>query len=196
MKKIGILAMALLLLAGGSVWAQLSLGGAGAVFADTDQSLESIVELFKQGEGIFYGPFIELGLGNIAIGAAFNWSYYYVSMGNTPYKMVDYDISGYLQGHLFSYKAFIDPFFEVGFGKIASDYANSSEDTDSSNPITASNYFQAGGGLGLNLGHLGFFVKALYAITSDSPIMSTLGFPLEAYPLKPLKVFLGAKIIL
>lgn len=195
MKKISILAMALLLLASGSVWAQLSLGGTGAVFADTSQSADEIVALFRQGEGIFYGPLVELGLRNLAIGAAFNWSYYYSDIGG-PRKMVDYDINGYLQGHLFSYRAFIDPFFEVGFGRVASDFADSAEDTDSSNPLTASNYFQAGGGLGLNFGNLGIFVKALYAIASDNPVMNTGGYPLAAYPFKPLKVFAGAKFTL
>jgi len=196
MKKFCFLVMALLLLTGGSVWAQLSIGGTGSLFAGSGQSVETIISLFKQGEGIFYGAFIELGLKNIAIGGVLNWSFYDQTMGTTTYKMVDYDMNGYLQGHVFSYRAFIDPFIEVGFGKIASDYAEPSEDTDSSNPITASVYFHAGGGLGLNLGNLGLFAKALYTITSSSPVMNTLGFALDPYPLKPLKVFLGAKIIL
>jgi hypothetical protein len=196
MKKFCFLAIVLLLLSSGSAWAQLSLGGMSSVFAEPGQSVETIVSRFKQGEGIFYGSFIELGLKNIAIGGSLNWLLYSRNMGATTYKMVDYDLGGYIQGHVFSYRAFLDPFLEVGFGKIASDYAEPSEDTDSSNPITASVYFHAGGGLGLNLGNLGFFVKALYAITSDSPVMNTLGFALDPYPLKPLKVFLGAKIIL
>jgi hypothetical protein len=187
-----------MLFAGGSAWAQLALGGTGAVFSDTGQSVESIVDMFKDGEGIFYGPLIELGMRNIAIGAAFNWSYYYTDFGNTNTKMVDYDLNGYLQGHLISYKSPIDPFLEVGFGEIATDYAE--DDPDSSAPLRATKYFQAGGGLGVNLGNLGIFVKALYMIPADDPVIveSDNGdsYSLEEYPLKPLKVFLGAKIIL
>ena len=193
MKKAFFLAMVLSLAACGSAWAQLSIGGVGAVFADTDQSVEAIVALFEQGEGVFYGPFVELGLKNIALGASFNWSYRYADIGGSR-KMVDYDFSGYFQGHPFSYKAFFDPFFEVGFGKIASDYAD--DTVDPSDPLTASRYFQAGGGLGLNLGHLGVFVKALYAIAANNPVMHTHGFAIDPYPLKSLKVFAGAKIIL
>jgi len=193
MRKISIIAAMALLLVGGSAWAQLALGGTGAVFANTEQSPESILDMFRGGEGIFYGPFIELGMRNIALGGAFNWSYYTTDLG----KMVDYDINGYLQGHLFRYKAFIDPFLEVGLGRIATDYAESDVDPDSDDPIVATKYFQAGGGLGLNLGNLGFFVKALYMIPSDEPVYdSTSNYTLEDYPLKPLKVFIGAKIIL
>ena len=196
MKKISIVAM-ILLLAGSSAWAQFSLGGTGAVFANTDQSAEGIVDMFKEGEGIFYGPFLELGMRNIAIGVAFNWSYYYTNYGNTITKMVDYDLNGYLQGHLLSYRALIDPFFEVGIGEIASDYAESSSDNDPYNPLRATTYFQAGAGLGLNFGNLGFFLKALYMIPADDPVLDSSGYyTLEEYPLKPLKVFLGAKVIL
>ncbi len=193
MKKAWIPVMVISLLACGSAWAQLSLGGTGAVFADTDQSMDSIVALFERDEGVFRGPFIELGLRNIAIGASFNWSYRYADIGG-PRKMVDYDFSGYLQGHPFSYKACIAAFFDGGFGKIASDYAD--DTVDPSDPLTASRYFQAGGGLGLNFGHLGVFVKALYAIAANNPVMHTHGFAIDPYSLKPLKVFAGAKIIL
>ena len=200
MKKISLISIIIMLLANGSAWAQLSLGGTGAVFANTDQSADTIITMFKEGEGIFYGPFIELGMKNFAIGAAFNWSYYVTDYINPNTEMIDYDLSGYLQGHLFSYKAFIDPFFEIGIGKIATDYAKSSEDNDPSNPLRATTYFQAGGGLGLNFGALGFFAKALYMIPTGDPVVATIpgyaSYNLEAYPLKPLKIFLGAKIIL
>ena len=197
MKKIGLLSMMLLLIAGGSTWAQISLGGTAAVFANTDQSAETIIAMFKEGEGIFYGPFIELGMKNFAIGAGFNWSYYSTSFGSTTAKMVDYDINGYLQGHPLSYKSFLDPFLELGVGQIATDYAEN--DPDPSVALRATKYFQAGGGLGLNLGHLGLFLKALYMIPLEDPVIVSAGgssYTLEAYPLKPLKVFLGAKVIL
>ena len=199
MKKLSMLSMLILLLAGGPAWAQLSLGGTGAVFSNTDQSVDSIVTMFREGEGIFYGPFIELGINKVAIGAAFNWSYYVTDYINPNTKMVDYDLNGYVQGHLFSYKAFIDPFFEVGIGKIATDYGESSEDNDPLNPLRATTYFQAGGGIGLNLGNLGLFLKALYMMPAADPVVVNSGgysYSLLAYPLKPLKVFLGAKVIL
>jgi hypothetical protein len=197
MRKISIVAMMILLLAGSSAWAQLALGGTGAVFTNMDQSAENILNMFKDGEGIFYGPFMELGMRNIALGVAFNCSYYYTNYGNTITKMIDYDLNGYLQGHLLSYRAFIDPFFEVGFGQISTDYAENEEDPDTSSPLRATKYFQAGGGLGLNFGKLGFLVKALYMIPADEPVYDNSGYyTLEDYPLKPLKVFMGAKIIL
>lgn len=197
MKKIGTLSIILLLFAGASAWGQLALGGTGAVFSSADDSADAIIAMFKEGEGIFYGPFIELGMKNIAIGAALNWSYYYTNYGSTTTKMVDYDLNGYLQGHLLSYKSFLDPYLEVGFGKIATDYAEN--DPDPSVALRATKYFQAGGGLGLNFGNLGLFLKALYMIPVGEPVIATSGgysYTLEAYPLKPLKVFLGAKIIL
>ena len=42
------------------------------------------------------------------------------------------------------------------------DYADDVDDPDPDNPIMATTYFQAGGGLGLNLGGLGIFIKGLY----------------------------------
>ncbi|HWR10194.1 MAG TPA: hypothetical protein VN445_00075 [Rectinemataceae bacterium] len=197
MRKKILAVMVVLLLAAGSASAQLSLGGTGAVFASADQSLESIVDLFKDGEGIFYGPFLEFGMNRIAFGVAFNWSYYSTTYGETVTKMVDYDLNGYLQGHLLSYKSFLDPFVEVGFGQIATDYAE--DDPDSSAPLRATKYFQVGGGLGVNLGNLGVFAKALYMVPADEPVLANSGgysYSLEEYPLKPLKFFVGAKVIL
>lgn len=201
MKRIRISFIALcLLVAGQAAWAQLALGGTGAIYANSDQSAHSVISRFKEGEGIFYGPFIEFGARNVALGGAFNWSTYYADVGGWK-RMIDYDLNGYLQAHMFGYRSFLDPFLEGGFGLMASDYADSAEDPDEDNPIRATKYFQAGGGFGLNFGDLEFFFKTLYMVPMGSSVMAEDSFgneiyPLDAYPLKPMKVFAGFKLIL
>ena len=194
MKKTIILAALLVVLAGGSAWGQLAVGGTGAVFANLEDSPEDVVAMFENGEGIFYGPFVEIGLGKLAIGAALNFSIYEDYSLGSPVEYIDYDVNAYLQGHMFKYKSFLDPFVEAGLGMAAFDYLNEEEDPDSDNPLLATAYFQVGGGLGINLGSLGAFVKVLYMIPGD-PIFTKEGYSLEEYPLKPLKVFAGVKLI-
>lgn len=194
MKKTIILAALLAVLAGGSAWGQLAVGGTGAVFANLEDSPEDVVAMFENGEGIFYGPFVEIGLGKLAIGAALNFSVYEEYDWFTPTEMIYYDINAYLQGHMFKYKSFLDPFVEAGLGLIAKDYLNEEDDLDLENPLLATAYFQVGGGLGINLGSLGAFVKVLYMIPGD-PIYTDDGYSLEQYPLTPLKVFAGVKLI-
>ena len=38
--------------------------------------------------------------------------------------MVDFDLTLYAQGHLIRYRAFLDPFLELGLGVMGKDYAD------------------------------------------------------------------------
>jgi hypothetical protein len=194
MKRTFALALGIALIAATGVWAQLAIGATGAVYATGGTPTESIVDDFKNGEGVFYGPLIEIGMRNMALGASFNWSKYTEYFGATPKEMIDWDLNGYVQGHLFGYKAAIDPFLEAGFGMMAKDYADPVDAGD--DPLLAVKYFQAGAGLGINLGALGVFAKVLYMIPTDTVESSTGMYLLEEYPLEDLKVFVGAKLML
>ncbi|HTX71705.1 MAG TPA: hypothetical protein VMC79_02680, partial [Rectinemataceae bacterium] len=147
-------------------------------------------------------------------GVSGNFSFYqqdysFNQDGSLMIKMVDYDIAAYVQGHLFGYKAFLDPFVELGLGRMATDYANKDDDPDPDNPLLATNYWQIGAGLGLNFGAIGIFGKVLYMTPFGSPAKGTMNiydvngnvtgqttYDLARYPLKKLKVFLGGKLIL
>ncbi len=185
----------LALAASSAAFAQISLGATGAIYANNRMSIGEITERFKSGQGIFYGPFAEFGFGGMALGASLNVSYYNEMIGSMPVRMKDFDVDLYAQAHPFGYRAFIDPFLELGVGRMARDYASREDDPDLSNPLLASDYWQAGGGVGINLGSLGLFVKTLYMMPVGTPRTSS-GYDLEAYPLKNLKVFVGGKVML
>ncbi|MCK7506478.1 MAG: hypothetical protein MZV70_22100 [Desulfobacterales bacterium] len=51
--------------------------------------------------------------------------------------MVDFDLSLYAQGHLIKYRAFLDPFLEVGLGVMGKDYASDEMIRTPNNPIMA-----------------------------------------------------------
>jgi hypothetical protein len=185
-------------------FAQLAIGVSGALYSDSEQSANDIIKLYQEGDGVFYGPFIELGLGKLAVGLSANFSFYQTDIG----EMMDMDFAGYLQAHLFRYKSFFDPFLEAGIGQMSTDYANSAEDTDDKNPLVATNYWYAGAGLGINLGGLGFFFKGLYNFELGDPAVgkyqvddgngsiTTVEYDIAAYPLKNLRFLLGLKFIL
>lgn len=207
-KKI-IVAIALVALVGAGAFAQIALGMTGAVYSDTSMSAGDVIDRFQDGEGIFYGPFIELGLGKLALGLSGNFSFYTEDWNTDPaaepwyIKLVDYDVALYIQGHLLGYKSVFDPFLEAGIGVMARDFANEEDDPDPDNPLVASKYTQAGFGLGLNFGALGIFTKVIYMFpfgTVEGEYKDAYGniqtYDLGEYPLKKLKVFLGAKLIL
>jgi hypothetical protein len=177
--------------------------------SDTD----AVLEKFKEGDGLFYGVFAEIGMGKLAIGVAGNFSFYQedFSFDQDGYTnmvaMMDYDVDGYLQLHLFKYKSFLDPFVQGGIGMMAKDYANAADDPDTSNPIAGTVYYELGAGLGVNIGPLGVFVKGLYLV----PIKSVEGtftsydmngnattgtYDLAAYPMQNFKLCAGIKLIL
>ncbi|MGB4571703.1 MAG: hypothetical protein WBH97_02660 [Rectinemataceae bacterium] len=191
-----VLVFALLVSTG--AFAQLALGWTGATYYNSGVSTSQVIQDFQDGNGIFYGPFVELGMGKLALGGAFNFSFYNQVDPYAPaqvVEMMDYDGNFYMQGHLFGYKSLLDPFLEVGIGRMATDYADSADDPDSDNPLRGTNYWQAGGGMGVNLGPLGVFAKLLYMMPIGA-VETNSNYSLENYPLKDLKVFVGAKLIL
>lgn len=209
-KIIAVLALAALVTTG--AFAQLALGISGNIYTDTKMSGGEVVDRFQNGEGIFYGAFVELGLGKLALGGAANFSFYeedwsMLQDGSWMMKMVDYDVNLYLQGHLFGYKALFDPFAEAGFGVMGKNYQE--EEYQNADPLSVTAYFQAGLGLGVNLGGLGFFFKTLYLFPGDpvqteadlydengNIIPGSATYDLPMYDLTRMKIVLGAKIIL
>ena len=65
-----------------------------------------MADRFQKGDGIFYGAFVELLGRKAGLGLAFNASFD-AAWGA---EMVDMDITGYLNYHLFKTTSFIDPF--------------------------------------------------------------------------------------
>jgi len=210
------LAIALLVaFAGAGAFAQLAIGGSGALYGDMDamkNDTDAVIQNFKNGEGLFYGPFIELGMGKLGLGVSGNFSFYeedgsFEQDGSEMIEMMTYDISVYLQIHVFKYRSFIDPFLEGGIGMMAKDYQNSDVDPDPENPMAGTKYFEFGGGLGINLGPLGIFAKALYMwpfapvegtweYYDEYHVKQTGTYSLDTFPMENFKVLLGAKVIL
>jgi len=206
--KRALAVFALVALVASGAFAQLAIGGTASMYTSADVTLDDAVSGFANGEGLFYGPFVELGMGKLALGLAGNFSFYeedysYYQDGSYMVEMMDYDISIYLQLHLFKYKSFIDPFVEGGIGMMAKDYRNEADDPDIENPLMGTYYYQFGGGLGVNLGSIGIFVKALYMIPYET-VTGTYydeygyeqSYDLGEYPLQELKIYAGAKLIL
>ncbi|MCX7023513.1 MAG: hypothetical protein NT080_02700 [Spirochaetes bacterium] len=218
MKRTLIAVLLIACLAVPASFAQLAVGVSGALYSDSEVSFKETWSRFNEGDGIFWGPFVELGMGKLALGLSMNFSMYeedWSAFYGAPLMMgfVDYDVALYLQAHPFGYKSFLDPFLEIGAGQIGKDYADEKFDPDPDNPLYATNYFEAGVGLGLNLGSLGVFWKMLYMFPGDPAEATTtmeydfngdgivdysedMTYYLAAYPLRKLKIFLGGKLIL
>ncbi|MBN1242136.1 MAG: hypothetical protein JXA15_05435 [Spirochaetales bacterium] len=201
-----ILAFALIaILAAGAASAQLAIGWSGALYSETELSWSQQMDRFQNGEGIFTGPFAELAFDKLAVGASLNFSEYEeAAIGYV--EMVDYDLTLYLQAHFFEYDSFLDPFLEVGFGMIGTDFANAEDDPDEANPLRATGYFEAGAGLGVNVGMLGLFWKINYMFpgepqevdyeyTDEYGTYYSGTYTLAEYPISKLKTYLGLKII-
>ena len=213
MNKRLIAALAICLVAAGGAFAQIGLGVNAALYSDTGMSLSEFGSRLHKGEGVFYGPFIELAMGKTALGLSGNFSFYdedwsLAGDGSYPIPMMDFDLTLYLQGHFLGYKSLLDPFLELGLGVMGKDFADADYDPDTNNPIMATSYAQLGGGLGVNFGPVGIFLKGLYLFPFGSVdatyeykdpntgSKATYTYPLAEYPLKRLKLILGAKIIL
>jgi hypothetical protein len=211
MNKKLITAAAIVSMAAAGAFAQIGLGVNAALYSDTGMSLQEFGDQLHNGEGVFYGPFIELGMDKLALGLSGNFSFYnedwsYNQNGSYMMAMMDYDISLYVQGHFLGYKSLLDPFLEMGFGVMGKDYANSDDDPDPDNPIMATKYWEVGGGLGVNFGPVGIYLKGLYLFpfgTVDATYQYWDGtgwveesYALSNYDVKRLKLELGAKIIL
>ena len=67
----------------------------------------------------------------------------------------------------------------------------------SDDPMFASLYYDFGLGLGINLGSIGIFAKAMWNIQSDEPLYSeSIGEEIWSWPVMPFKWVFGAKLIL
>lgn len=175
MKKLVAVLLFASLLAGGA-FAQLMFGVTGDLHMDTKMSASDIQKSFESGENIFYGPFAEIAFGRLGIGVAGTFSFY--TDYNTNIEFTDYDVAGYLSYHLFKAKSFLDPFGHIGMGYIASDFANSSDKTyygyqDNGDPISASLFWYAALGLGVNLGPLGVFGQFDYNFPIQKHLQGT-----------------------
>jgi hypothetical protein len=200
--------IALVALAGTGAFAQLAIGVTGAIYRDDNDlngsSFSRAWSDLKRGDG-YFGVLAEVGMDHLAVGLAANFCVYDEDWGTpSTFEMFNFDGNLYLQGHLFKYDSFLDPFLEAGVGYLAKDYRNPDDDPDEKNPLMASYYGDVGFGLGLNLGSLGFFFKGLYNFKfNDQPAMGSyldesgneVEFPLAAYPISNLKFIFGAKII-
>jgi hypothetical protein len=203
-KLIALIAM--VALAGTGAFAQFALGVTGAVYDNANDlsvnGFSGAWQDLKHGDG-YLGFFVEVGMDNLAVGASANFSTYEEDWGfGTSYDMINVDGNLYLQGHLFKYDAFLDPFLELGIGRMSKDYRNAADDPDENAPLLASYYWDIGLGLGVNLGSIGIFLKGLYNIKIGDPVTGEywdgaayVPYDLAAYPVSNLKFIFGAKII-
>lgn len=212
MKKI-FLTLAMIALLTTGAFAQLVLGVTGNqyVFEDVNgniPSLSDVFEDFQDGIGTYWGLYGEIILGKLGFGLAFNYqdvpdfSYDYIDYT----EMWSYDVNLYLSYHLFGGRAFIDPFLQAGFGMNAYDFKNSEDKTSTNSlgrddPLFASAYWDFGGGLGLNLGGIGIFVKGAFMVPIEGALTGE-GWDGYEYDIMPwflngdFKYTFGAKLIL
>ncbi len=206
MKRKLIAIIAMVALAGTGAFAQLAIGISGAAYSNAEQlttdGFAKAWENIRNGDG-YLGFFIEVGMDNLAVGAAVNASVYDQDWGPFTTEMINVDANLYLQGHLLKYKSFIDPFLELGFGRMSKDFRNSDDDPDEDTPLMASYYWDVGGGLGINIGSIGIFLKGLYNIKIGEPVTGQcydeegefVTYDLIAFPISNLKFIFGAKVM-
>ncbi|MCX7775099.1 MAG: hypothetical protein WHT81_08770 [Rectinemataceae bacterium] len=193
MKKNMILALLVAMLAIMPAAAEFGLGGSLSGLYSPAATMEEMLARLLSGDGIFHGMFVEIGGKYTTFGASFAWSNLLPGIGGNPFR--DADRMMYIQGHLVGYKAMLDPFIEVGFGRLTRDYANYIDDPDPFQPLTATRYLAGGGGLGLTAGRLNIFTKILYLVPAGQ-VTGWNGYPLEPYMTAPtLKVLAGAKLV-
>jgi hypothetical protein len=205
MKKI-FLALAMVSFITTAAFGQLVLGVSAVQYYNEDTSISDSWEHFKDGEGVYWGGYIELILGKLGLGVSFNQQTDKAPQDfGSAYDMWNYDVNLFLAYHVFGGKAFIDPFLQAGVGIMAYDYKNKDQiremtgfyDAVSDDPLFGSLYYDFGLGLGINLGGIGIFAKAMWNIQSDEPLYSeSFGEEIWEWPVMPFKWVFGAKIIL
>lgn len=199
-KLIAVLALAALVVAGAS--AQLMIGVSGALPLDTKpEKLDTIIDQFQGGKGVFIGGFAELGLGSVGFGVSGNTMKAYNSSMERYISIWDMDV--YASFHIFGARALLDPFAELGGGRISSEWSDP-ETYETSDFIDASYYWYVALGLGVNLGPVGIFAKFAYNNPVDTPVELDSGDPAPAFGtylyngvyLPPYRVTIAAKLIL
>ena len=196
-KLIAVLALAALVVAGAS--AQLMIGVSGALPLDTKpDNYDQIANQFQSGQGIYYGGFIELGLGKIGFGVSANTMTIKEPNSGVLYDITDADL--YAAFHILGTRSLLDPFAELGYGIIGSEAQHVDEWTD------ASYYWYVALGLGINLGPVGIDAKFSYNnavstpvpyrnIDDTAPAFGSFLVGSEGY-LPPYRVTIAAKLIL
>ena len=76
MNKRIVAVIAILTVAAAGAFAQIGLGLNAAIYSDTGMSMDEFGDRLRNGEGVFYGPFIELAFGKTALGLSGNFSFY------------------------------------------------------------------------------------------------------------------------
>jgi hypothetical protein len=181
MKKL-LIALLLAALVSTGAFAQLMIGLSGALHMDNQLTSQEIKDRFEKGDGIFYGPTIEIAGRHFGVGVTGNMSSYerdvaFVNLNTTlvdtfTAKLTDYDLTLYLSYHLFGGHALLDPFGEFGGGILATGFKDSTV-RDTYNPyegdfFLASYYWYAALGLGVNLGPIGVFGKFSFNYPTNS----------------------------
>ncbi|MDH7483832.1 MAG: hypothetical protein QHH01_04315 [Spirochaetales bacterium] len=193
MKKNMLLVLLAASLAVMPVAAEFGLGGSLSGLYSPAATMEEILARLLSGDGMFRGMIVEIGGKYTTFGASFAWSELLPGIGGNSFR--DADRMMYIQGHLAGYKGMLDPFIEVGFGRLTRDYANYIDDPDPFQPLTATRYLAGGGGLGLTAGKLNIFTKILYLVPAGE-VTGRNGYPLGPYLTAPrLKVIAGAKLV-
>ena len=199
-KLIAVLALAALVVAGAS--AQLMIGVSGALpLADDNASYQQIADQFKSGEGIFYGGFVELGLGRVGFGVSANTMKAYSNTFERYLDITDADL--YASFHILGARSLLDPFAELGFGVIGTEWSDPAY-YETSDWIDASSYWYVALGLGVNLGPVGISAKFAYNYAVGTPVELDDGTPAPAFGtylfneeyLPPYRVTIAAKLIL
>ncbi len=205
MKKT-ILVLTILAFVATGAFGQLVLGISGVQYyqEDINGDLPTLSEAwgdFKDGTGVYGGVFAELIMGKTGLGLSFNQQTF--SDPIPALDMWNYDINLSLSYHVFGGRAFIDPFLQAGIGEMAYDYkdkvAAAAEllTTFTEDPLLASIYYDFGLGLGVNLGSIGVFFKAMWNVQSDEPVTAQDNYTtLFPWPVMPFKWVFGAKLIL
>lgn len=161
MKKSAVISLIFAFLCVCIASAELGFGFQVPVHFTSFPSYDSLFASYQTASDLFYAPFVEIGGKHTVFGFSYGWRH---RSDSNLGSLKDTDLYGYFQGHLFGYRAFLDPFIEIGGGLIKSDYAIPAQDTDASNPLTASFYFSGGGGAGIILGNVGAFARVSYLL--------------------------------
>jgi hypothetical protein len=196
-------------------FAQLMFGVTGVQYfqEDAEGNLPSIGDAWtnlQDGVGVYWGGFAEIAISKVGFGIAFNYDELLASdygLDDPAYDQWSYDVNFYLAYHFFKARSFIDPFIQVGVGQTAFDYMNKDDASrminyaDEDDPMMASLYWDFGAGLGVNLGPVGVFVKAMFNSQLEGVVKGTddvTGEEYDIYPFEPMpfKWVFGAKIIL
>lgn len=196
MKRI-ILLVAILALVLSGAFAQFTFGISAQSYyiQQDDGSLPTIAQAwkdFQDGESVFWGGFVELIIDKLGLGVSFNQQTYVNDDPNFDLEdMWNYDANIYASYHLFGGKAFIDPFAQLGFGQWGFGFV------DADDPMLASYYVDYGLGLGINLGPVGAFFKAMWNTSlPKEKVEDSSGNQIDELPVMPFKWVFGAKLLL